>query len=1252
MSVRVCIEPATKQRIAEWDMGKDPDDVSEGEWIAWFTQGFVVDPRALDTLKMRIKSAVVFDMSVPDADSRIGRMLDGLAAAIRRDRQEWVIREESQAIVKIITDAIKTASLRRSVTEQMALMRNKPLKKDVYRFVGWLREYAIGHERFVGYEEELKPPTRIDLPKPPGSKVLGGPRDPRGDTKPLTPIPNAPAIGAPNNGCLKCKSTSHRVRECPGITPEEVKQLLRAHGSTFGRGRGEKGAPGVPGGRVATVKTNVPDAKRPELPAIVDGVLPVQASLLDSGADLSVASGGLVSALLAAGASPEITVMGPMELRPYGADSQVITVTKQVRLGSLEFKTTCGPLMLRGLRHLLSLALGLPVMQKLGYNEQTLLENARRQQAVWDFGDQPITTPGVAMHRTLRMGELSEGIDDDEGMAYSTPELGDAPDDDGLVRTVLNAKVAEAATAGMPAEAVEQLRDLLMEFRDVFRLKFGRNPPVKVEPLKVRLKEGSVPVKSGLRRYPPTHMAFLEKHVRELEEAGLVYRSTRSCWASAPRIVPKKDPGDLSMTINSRPINACTEPMPWPMPNLEVAMGYWQLSLHPDSQEYYSFMTPVGVVTPTRVLMGQTDAVVYCQGVVDESFGDLLMHGLLGWLDDLLGYAPTTDELLHLLRKVLEICHAYGLKLHPGKCVFYTTRTVPVEDLALPASDQRHEPLAFLSGSFRGASGRWPIVEKEAFAVVESCKRLEYLLIRPGGFRLFTDHRNLAHKLQRWALTMTAFPYVVECVAGEENLWADLLSRWGSPPGPDRSFPVESRTRPHPTCEKYAPWSAEKKSFLTAAGKIWIPGDALDMQVRICVVAHAGVAGHRRVEATTASVAEMFDWPTLKTDVKNFVNACLHCMVVDGESAPGSLKYVLVIKDDISGFVRLHASTTASAAETAAALMEWFGLFGVVRTWVSDSGSHFKNELVSTLGRMFGVHHHFVTPHCPWANRTVEVVNRIVIRTLKTLCSEMRLQPGDWPGVLPLVQSALNQQPVDRLDGVEPTTAFTGLPATPPLTGLVHPDEPREVTIDWIKSRAIRHVTELADALGIMHKHVAETVAAKRAIRPAGEIYAGRFCFGGPGPPASGKDIVALEGTLSGREGGLRLPDGSPAAGASGSDVPAPCVPAPPVLRGWLKTQIAFGDEGFYVEDLRDLRLRDEVWEVLIKWLGLDDLESSWEPALSIYEDVPVLFRRWAKARSNEDGVYEMIDDLTSACGHPMYGGKCYRPSLCSTPRA
>ncbi|RHY20072.1 hypothetical protein DYB32_010116 [Aphanomyces invadans] len=46
MHVSTCIEP-TKQRVAEWDMQKDSDDVTEGEWAFWFLQDYDVDPRVL-----------------------------------------------------------------------------------------------------------------------------------------------------------------------------------------------------------------------------------------------------------------------------------------------------------------------------------------------------------------------------------------------------------------------------------------------------------------------------------------------------------------------------------------------------------------------------------------------------------------------------------------------------------------------------------------------------------------------------------------------------------------------------------------------------------------------------------------------------------------------------------------------------------------------------------------------------------------------------------------------------------------------------------------------------------------------------------------------------------------------------------------------------------------------------------------------------------------------------------------------------
>ncbi|KAG3112217.1 hypothetical protein PI124_g10788 [Phytophthora idaei] len=103
----------------------------------------------------------------------------------------------------------------------------------------------------------------------------------------------------------------------------------------------------------------------------------------------------------------------------------------------------------------------------------------------------------------------------------------------------------------------------------------------------------------------------------------------------------------------------------------------------------------------------------------------------------------------------------------------------------------------FLSGTFSGSAKAWAIVEKEAYAIIATCTRADYLLHRPGEFTLYTDHRNFrfifnpssvltavpkytADKLQRWAILLMAYEYAICGISGEDNVWADLLSRWGS----------------------------------------------------------------------------------------------------------------------------------------------------------------------------------------------------------------------------------------------------------------------------------------------------------------------------------------------------------------------------------------------------------------------------------------------------------------------------------------
>ncbi|CAK4073410.1 unnamed protein product [Aphanomyces euteiches] len=247
----------------------------------------------------------------------------------------------------------------------MILTRNKPLKKDAFRFVRWLREFAIFHERYVGDGEQIYKPAQ-----PKKHMNIRGAVAAKAAVAPATPVAVPVDHNAPGRACLKCRSPDHPHAQA------------NAHRRAETNGRREQNPRGRQGGRVATIR--VAQEPTPQM-ATIGGVLPV-AVLFDSGADVSVASGGLLAALLAAGEMPKVIEMGSLSIQPYGVESKPIKVTKQVILPNIEFETDLGRLMLRDVRvwldeasEAIELTLGLPVMKRLGYDDRVLLENAWRQ---------------------------------------------------------------------------------------------------------------------------------------------------------------------------------------------------------------------------------------------------------------------------------------------------------------------------------------------------------------------------------------------------------------------------------------------------------------------------------------------------------------------------------------------------------------------------------------------------------------------------------------------------------------------------------------------------------------------------------------------------------------------------------------------------------------------------------------------------------------------------------------------------------
>ncbi|RHZ22133.1 hypothetical protein DYB28_006676 [Aphanomyces astaci] len=62
----------------------------------------------------------------------------------------------------------------------------------------------------------------------------------------------------------------------------------------------------------------------------------------------------------------------------------------------------------------------------------------------------------------------------------------------------------------------------------------------------------------------------------------------------------------------------------------------------------------------------------------------------------------------------------------------------------------------------------------------------------------------------------------------------------------------------------------------TATGAVWIPTSASDLHMRLFVVAHIGVGGHRGINTTKQILVDRSWWSDIASDVSYFVDRCLH----------------------------------------------------------------------------------------------------------------------------------------------------------------------------------------------------------------------------------------------------------------------------------------------------------------------------------------------------------------------------------------
>lgn len=242
-------------------------------------------------------------------------------------------------------------------------------------------------------------------------------------------------------------------------------------------------------------------------------------------------------------------------------------------------------------------------------------------------------------------------------------------------------------------------------------------------------------------------------------------------------------------------------------------------------------------------------------------------------------------------------------------------------ELDKKTEDQKHEPLAFLGAAFKGSEEWWTTFEKEAYAIYQVFKKLDYMMMTEKEIHLYTDHRNLlfvfnplaldaslgrhvVNKVQRWGLYLSKYSYIIEHVEGEKNVMADIMTRWcrgyrgkrltvkrvthlllqqdvvESPLDKGFHWPdaADISKEQHGHEEEASDLVKKSDAVWMIDGKTWIPDACPELQLKLLVISHCGRSGHRGREATLSILKEGYAWKSMEQDCNEFVSMCLHCL--------------------------------------------------------------------------------------------------------------------------------------------------------------------------------------------------------------------------------------------------------------------------------------------------------------------------------------------------------------------------------------
>ena len=360
--------------------------------------------------------------------------------------------------------------------------------------------------------------------------------------------------------------------------------------------------------------------------------------------------------------------------------------------------------------------------------------------------------------------------------------------------------------------------------------------------------------------------------------------------------------------------------------------------------------------------------------------------------------------------------------------------------------DGSERPIAFASRTLAPAEKKYSQLDKEALSIIFGVKRFhQYLYGRQ--FIIHSDHKPLMYifdeskavplmasaRIQRWALTLSAYTYTIQYKAGKDHANADGLSRLpleDAPPevprpaetillmdhlaaSPVSASHIRQQTDNDPTLSKV-------RSFVQHGWPDVLP-DTSDMQPyhhrRLdlsiedgCLLRGSRVVvppklhnrvvdelheGHPGIAKMKALAHQYVWWPGLDGDLEERVKQCTPCQEcrknppaaplhpwewpeqpwrrVHADYAGPYLGHMfLILIDAHSKWMEVHMTRSSTSLVTIEKMRSSFATLGLPEQLVTDNGPSFTSGEFRQFMRNNGVHHITTSPYHPSSNGLAE----------------------------------------------------------------------------------------------------------------------------------------------------------------------------------------------------------------------------------------------------------------------------------------